>query len=273
MSENTPTIADTSVLSLRSEATSRLRSVVTRCDRRSISAPMARDCWRIWSRISASARPDSSSSFTWRFSRERRISLISADSALSSSVRLVRSALSRSPSVWASRLALASRSARRLSKSERITACSRMRRSSSPCRRDSTARICPPKRMSLTLSRLSGATSLGGAGGRSAGRAAGAGGASFRPFSGRWLSVLAMLGTLDVRGDEIGASTGQATGSYAKRPAARSRWPLAAAGLVAECCGLLPLAAGCCYLPPVCHPERGLSLYRDNRDPSPVGSG
>src|SRR6478672_12548820 len=61
--------------------------------------------------------------------------------------------------------------------------------------------------MSLTLSRLSGAASLGGAGGKSAGRDAGAGGESFRPFSGRWFSVLAMLGTLDVSGDEIGAVT------------------------------------------------------------------
>ena len=134
--------------------------------------------------------------------------MISADSDLRSSVRLVRSATSRSPSVWASRLAFASRSASCLAKSVRMVACSRMMRSSSPCRRDSTARIWPPNRMSRTLSRLSGAASLGGGG--SAGRAAGAGGVSFRPFSARWFSVLAMLGNL-TSGGRIGRRSGQGT--------------------------------------------------------------
>ena len=109
----------------------------------------------------------------------------------------------RSPSVWASRLALASRSASCLEKSERMVACSRMMRSSSPCRRDSTARIWPPKRMSLTLSRLSGAASLGVADRR------GARLARVAPASGRSRrggSVLAMLGTLTSEKTEMNAA-------------------------------------------------------------------
>ena len=56
-----------------------------------------------------------------------------------------------------------------------------------------------------------------------------AGGVSFRPFSGRWFSVLAMLGNLTSGETEIEAATGQGTAPRAMRPAVESCWLLAAA--------------------------------------------
>lgn len=84
-----------------SSCTDRLSSPVRRSASRAMSAVTAFECCRIPSRRSASAMPEVSSSFWWRFSSPRRASFSSAASALSSSVRLARSAGAEPLAGWA----------------------------------------------------------------------------------------------------------------------------------------------------------------------------